>query len=51
MCADGWFNGEPTGECPECGEPVDEDGDAVSGCSYSPITCDTCGARPCDGSC
>lgn len=30
---------------------VDEDGEAVEGCSYSPIACETCGWRPCDGSC
>jgi len=40
------------GECPDCGEPVDEDGYiAIPNCSYSPLECDTCGWRPCDQSC
>lgn len=39
------------GECPVCGALVDEDGNAVEGCSYSPVDCDICGSRPCDGSC
>jgi hypothetical protein len=52
MCADGWDHSEDAvGECPECGEGVDKDGDAVQGCNYSPYTCKTCGARPCDQSC
>lgn len=57
MCADGWYNREeniPEDQrmyCPECGEEVDSDGDAVQGCHYSPCECDTCGSRPCDGSC
>ena len=50
-CCDGWDYGEPVGECPVCGEPVDEDGDAVIGCNYSPIGCEVCGSRPCDESC
>lgn len=52
-CSDGWTfddaEGEP-GECPTCGEPT-VDGTAKTGCNYSPTTCDTCGARPCDESC
>lgn len=44
MCADGWDYGEPNGE------PT-VDGVAATGCLWSPVTCDTCGAAPCDGSC
>lgn len=52
MCADGWDNSEDAvGECPECGEKVDSEGDAVVGCNYSPVQCTTCGSRPCDQSC
>lgn len=50
MCADGWDYGEPNGECPDCGEPT-VDGVATTGCLHSPVTCDTCGAAQCDGSC
>lgn len=39
------------GKCPDCGEPVDADGDAVHSCGYSPLECETCGWRPCDQSC
>ena len=39
------------GICIECDCIVDEDGDACVGCNYSPITCDVCGYRVCDGSC
>ena len=49
-CCDGWYN-EVVGECPDCGEPVDKDGEAATGCYYSPKTCKTCGARPCNGIC
>jgi len=51
MCCDGWDYGTPKGECPECGAPVDDDGDAVTGCNYSPTECLICGDAPCDGSC
>lgn len=51
MCCDSFQNGPQEGECPDCGGPVDYDGDACSGCNYSPVECETCGARPCDGSC
>lgn len=37
--------------CPECGEPVDDEGLAVYGCRYSPEACSTCHDTPCDGSC
>lgn len=50
MCCDGWNLGKPNGECPECGTPT-VDGVAVTGCNYSPVLCDKCGAAPCDQSC
>lgn len=54
MCADGWDTNAPKGKllvCPSCGEDVDEDGIALTGCHYSPVDCDTCGSAPCDESC
>lgn len=36
--------------CPECGGPVDEDGDGESCCTYAPA-CDECGGSTCDQSC
>jgi len=53
MCCDQFDNGPAVEgkECPECGEPVNEDGEAPYGCNYSPTACQTCGSRPCDGSC
>jgi hypothetical protein len=45
------YNEKPVGECPDCGIGVDEDGNAIEGCSYSPEECNTCGWRPCDLSC
>lgn len=52
MCADGWDNSEDTVcECPDCGEKVDSDGDAVTGCHYGEVQCETCGSRPCNQSC
>ncbi len=52
MCCDGWHTPEEEvdGECPDCGEPT-ANGLAADGCNYSPTTCETCGASPCDGSC
>jgi len=53
MCCDpAWIDEEAVvGECEDCGALVDEDGDGIGGCLYSP-TCDTCGAHDgCDGSC
>lgn len=38
------------GVCPDCGEDT-IDGDAYEYCSYSSCQCETCGYRPCDGSC
>jgi len=41
-----------TGQCPDCGGPVDAGGESTAeGCAYSPVICKTCGDRPCDGSC
>ena len=51
MCCDGWDNGEPVGECPECGAEVDESGDSVSGCNYSEVVCPLCGDAPCCDAC
>lgn len=42
---------EKLAECPECGAKIDEDGNAVEGCSYSPVECELCGWKPCDQSC
>ncbi len=55
MCCSRWnipedFHTPVNGECPDCGEPT-VDGEAAYGCTYSPKVCETCGARPCDGSC
>ena len=38
------------GVCPECGT-LTIDGHALNNCSYSPVVCDVCGHKPCDGSC
>lgn len=51
MCCDNiGAEGEPNGECPNCGEPT-VDGESTEICSYSPLCCSTCGHRYCDGSC
>jgi hypothetical protein len=56
-CCDGWNNyPKDLGEskirsCPDCGEDVDDDGYAMSGCNYSSVLCETCGDAPCDQSC
>jgi hypothetical protein len=51
-CCDGWssLESEVNGVCHDCGWPT-VDGEAASGCNYSPVDCETCGHRPCDGSC
>lgn len=51
-CADGWnsYGREVTGLCPDCEGPVIDE-QAAAGCFYSPVYCETCGSRPCDGSC
>ena len=51
MCCDDWDYGPAVSNCPDCGEPVNEDGEAVTGCKWSPTDCETCGSRPCDGLC
>ena len=53
-CCDGWDHTDDAKEikeCPVCGELVDEDGDALTGCNYSPVACRECGDAPCDQSC
>jgi hypothetical protein len=42
---------EVVGNCPDCDEPVDKDGNAADSCSFSPVCCETCGRSPCDQSC
>jgi len=37
--------------CSECASDLDEYGEPIDGCTYSPVACDTCGWQPCDGSC
>ena len=49
-CCDGWDLGEPNGECPKCGADT-VDGQAATGCNYSPVICKECGDAPCDLSC
>lgn len=39
------------GICSECGEELDANGEAYDCCSYSPVTCEKCNWRSCDGSC
>ena len=57
MCSESWNNypknyrDEDILKCQDCGEDVDEDGHALSGCEYSSIDCNTCGSAPCDESC
>jgi len=52
MCCDNGGSDLPeVGVCPECGGPVDKDGDTVEACNYSSVDCTTCGNAPCDGSC
>ena len=53
MCADGWDRSEEwNGDyCPDCGDRVDDDGDAIEGCNYAREYCETCGGGACDGSC
>lgn len=54
MCSDGWVleveEGDEGYECPFCGEET-VNGGAKYGCNYSPVGCQACGSRPCDGSC
>lgn len=53
-CCDGWNFREIAKyitKCPDCGADVDEAGESVEGCNWSPIICVTCGDAPCDLSC
>lgn len=51
-CCDGWdYSDLAVGQCPQCGDNVDKNGDAVVGCNYSPTQCDLCGSKPCNQSC
>ena len=53
-CSDGWDNSGSVQDiilCPVCGEEVDESGEALTGCFWSPVSCETCGCAPCDESC
>ena len=38
-------------ECPDCGGDVNYDGDAIEGCDYAEIECETCGSAPCEEDC
>jgi len=51
-CAEGWQYNEDeiNGTCTSCGTPT-VDGQAIEGCDWSPVICETCGEAPCDGSC
>lgn len=52
MCAEPQGSGLiPVGECPNCGNPVDEYGVSTEICAYSKEECEECGYAPCDGSC
>ena len=51
-CCDPWdYREEVVGNCPDCGEPIDSDGEAVVGCLLAAQVCSTCGSRPCCGYC
>jgi len=53
-CCDAWDltdDGDTiNGTCPECGMPT-VDGQAWTGCNYSPVDCQVCGSATCDQSC
>jgi hypothetical protein len=40
-------------ECPECGEPVDNEGESLDPvhCEYGSCACESCGGGRCDQSC
>lgn len=48
---DGDYGRVAVDECPECGAPVDEDGESLEQCYYSPLLCSLCNDQPCDNSC
>ena len=52
-CCDDWKTpkDDVVGVCSSCGYPVDANGDAASGCNWSPVECHVCGHAPCDGYC
>lgn len=53
-CCEPWEaeDKEVTGECDNCGQPINKDGETVEDiCSYSPLECGECGFQPCDLSC
>lgn len=45
--------GQTPTKCPECGDEVDEHGEALNifSCGYCCVECDTCGSETCDNSC
>lgn len=52
MCCSEGDSGLPAvSVCVDCGEPVDEDGNSLDICTYSPVLCETCNDAPCDQSC
>jgi hypothetical protein len=54
MCAEPCGSDLPiAGECPECGMPVDKDGDSTDICAHSPPDdeCPVCGGNPCSQYC
>ena len=52
MCCDSteYTREEINGKCKMCGQPT-VNGYAYEICGYSPLVCNTCGWKPCDGSC
>jgi len=51
MCCEPGNDMPTVDECPNCGGPVDIDGDSTDVCPYSDVQCEKCGWAPCDGSC
>ena len=54
MCCEPHGSGlKAVGVCKECGSEVDENGDALEICGYSPhkYACPVCGDNPCTGYC
>lgn len=53
-CCDCWNylreDYKANGICPDCGRATINN-NCICGCNYSSVTCETCGATPCDGSC
>lgn len=51
-CENGGSNLPAVGECPECGQWVDKNGDSLEICAYSSNEpCPICGSQPCHGGC